>query len=221
VITWQAGTARLLPRLIKGLIKGRKSGLLFLTDRKARVQLAPADLDAATGRVRLSYRQAAVLRAGAPVEGRFSIEDKFCGPTCGTPGGCSRLPGRPPGHRSAASWQSCRCGCRPTCGQLGRASRSPGCAVISSPRARSSTALVIWDSRPSGPRSCRPSRLELTLSRAAAALHAASDGYPGCLDCSMLCSTGRKIDSGPARLRPIFATTTLALAGLTERISGP
>jgi hypothetical protein len=27
--------------------------------------------------------------------------------------------------------------------------------------------------------------------------------------------------AGPARLRPIFATTTLALAGLTERISGP
>ena len=57
VITWQTGTARLLPRLIKG----RKSGPLFLTDRKARMQLAAADLDPATGRARLSYRQAAAL----------------------------------------------------------------------------------------------------------------------------------------------------------------
>jgi site-specific recombinase XerD len=57
VITWQTGTARLLPRLIKG----RKSGPLFLTDRKARVALAAADLDPATGRARLSYRQAAAL----------------------------------------------------------------------------------------------------------------------------------------------------------------
>jgi integrase len=57
VIVWQSGTARLLPRLIKG----RKSGPLFLTDRKARVALAAADLDPATGRARLSYRQAAGL----------------------------------------------------------------------------------------------------------------------------------------------------------------
>jgi hypothetical protein len=34
IIVWQTGTARLLPRLIKG----RKSGPVFLTDRKARVQ---------------------------------------------------------------------------------------------------------------------------------------------------------------------------------------
>lgn len=54
VITWQTGTARLLPRLLKG----RKSGPVFLTDRKARVQLPPADLDPASGRARLSYRQA-------------------------------------------------------------------------------------------------------------------------------------------------------------------
>jgi hypothetical protein len=40
-------------------------------------------------------------------------------------------------------------------------------------------------------RAGRPSRLELSPSRATAALHAASDGDPGCLDCSMLCSTGR------------------------------
>jgi integrase len=57
VITWQTGTARLLPRLIRG----RKSGPLFVTDRKARVQLAPADIDTSTGRARLSYRQAAAL----------------------------------------------------------------------------------------------------------------------------------------------------------------
>ena len=54
VITWQPGTARLLPRLLKS----RKSGPVFLTDRKARVQLPPADLDPASGRARLSYRQA-------------------------------------------------------------------------------------------------------------------------------------------------------------------
>ena len=61
VIVWQSGTARLLPRLIKG----RKSGPLFLTGRKARVPLAAADLDPATGRARLSYRQAAALLTDA------------------------------------------------------------------------------------------------------------------------------------------------------------
>jgi integrase/recombinase XerC/integrase/recombinase XerD len=61
VIVWQSGTARLLPRLIKG----RKSGPLFLTDRKARVELAAADLDAASGRARLSYRQAAAMFTAA------------------------------------------------------------------------------------------------------------------------------------------------------------
>jgi integrase/recombinase XerC/integrase/recombinase XerD len=55
IITWQTGTARLLPRLLKG----RKSGPVFLTDRRARVQLPPGDLDPASGRARLSYRQAA------------------------------------------------------------------------------------------------------------------------------------------------------------------
>ena len=54
VIVWQTGTARLLPRLLKG----RKSGPVFLTDRKARVQLPPCDVDPASGRARLSYRQA-------------------------------------------------------------------------------------------------------------------------------------------------------------------
>ena len=64
VITWQTGTARLLPRLVKG----RKSGPLFLTGRKARVQLAAADLDTPAGRARLSYRQAAALFTGATAE---------------------------------------------------------------------------------------------------------------------------------------------------------
>lgn len=54
-ITWQTGTARLLPKLLRG----RKSGPLFLTERRARVELAAADLDPASGRARLSYRQAA------------------------------------------------------------------------------------------------------------------------------------------------------------------
>jgi integrase/recombinase XerC/integrase/recombinase XerD len=54
VVVWQTGTARLLPRLLKG----RKAGPLFLTDRRARVELPPCDIDAASGRARLSYRQA-------------------------------------------------------------------------------------------------------------------------------------------------------------------
>jgi integrase len=57
VIVWQTGTARLLPRLIKG----RKSGPLFLTDRRARVELPPGDIDPGSGRARLSYRQAEQL----------------------------------------------------------------------------------------------------------------------------------------------------------------
>jgi integrase/recombinase XerC/integrase/recombinase XerD len=54
VIVWQTGTARLLPRLLKG----RKSGPVFLTDRRARVELPPCDIDQVSGRARLSYRQA-------------------------------------------------------------------------------------------------------------------------------------------------------------------
>ncbi len=57
IIVWQTGTARLLPRLIKG----RKSGPVFLTDRRARVPLATADTDRETGRARLSYRRAAEM----------------------------------------------------------------------------------------------------------------------------------------------------------------
>lgn len=54
VVVWQTGTARLLPRLLKR----RKCGPLFLTDRRARVELPPGDIDLASGRARLSYRQA-------------------------------------------------------------------------------------------------------------------------------------------------------------------
>jgi len=54
VIVWQTGTARLLP----GLLKGRKAGPVFLTDRRARVELPPCDIEQASGRARLSYRQA-------------------------------------------------------------------------------------------------------------------------------------------------------------------
>ena len=56
VIVWQTGTARLLPRLLKG----RTSGPVFVTERKARVPLPVADLDP-SGRARLSYQQAAAL----------------------------------------------------------------------------------------------------------------------------------------------------------------
>lgn len=57
VIIWQTATARLLPRLIKG----RTSGPLFLTERRARLPLNTADLDPVTGQARLSYRRAAEL----------------------------------------------------------------------------------------------------------------------------------------------------------------
>ncbi len=40
------------------LLKGRKSGPVFLTDRRARVELPPCDVDQASRRARLSYRQA-------------------------------------------------------------------------------------------------------------------------------------------------------------------
>ena len=60
VIVWQTGTARLLPRLLKG----RKAGPVFVTERKARVQLPAADLDE-HGRARLSYQQAEALFAKA------------------------------------------------------------------------------------------------------------------------------------------------------------
>src|SRR5581483_7090643 len=57
VIVWQTGTARLLPRLLKS----RKSGPLFLTEKRSRVQLPPSDLDPASGLARLSYERAEQL----------------------------------------------------------------------------------------------------------------------------------------------------------------
>jgi integrase len=56
IIAWQTGTARLLPRLLKS----RKTGPVFVTERKARVQLAPSDLDP-SGHARLSYQQAEAI----------------------------------------------------------------------------------------------------------------------------------------------------------------
>lgn len=56
-VIWQTGTARLLPRLLKG----RKSGPLFLTDRRSRMPLPPCDVDPVSGKARLSYRRAAEI----------------------------------------------------------------------------------------------------------------------------------------------------------------
>jgi site-specific recombinase XerD len=57
MITWQTGTARLLPRLLNG----RTTGPVFLTQRRARLPLAAADLSPGTGHARLSYRRAAEI----------------------------------------------------------------------------------------------------------------------------------------------------------------
>lgn len=56
---YASGTARLLPRLLAG----RTAGPVFLASRPPRTDALPAaaDLDHATGRARLSYRQAAAL----------------------------------------------------------------------------------------------------------------------------------------------------------------
>src|SRR5439155_19002185 len=43
------------------LLKGRTTGPVFLTGRRARVPLAPADVYEPTGQARLSYRRAAEL----------------------------------------------------------------------------------------------------------------------------------------------------------------
>ena len=56
VVVWQTGTARLLPRYLAG----RKTGPLFVTERRSRLELSPADLDE-RGRARLSYEQAEQL----------------------------------------------------------------------------------------------------------------------------------------------------------------
>ncbi|RCG28714.1 site-specific integrase [Sphaerisporangium album] len=57
VIVWRTGTARLLPRLLDG----RRTGPVFTTNRRARVELPPADIEAGSGKARLSYRRAAEL----------------------------------------------------------------------------------------------------------------------------------------------------------------
>ncbi|MEV0712780.1 tyrosine-type recombinase/integrase [Nocardia aurea] len=57
VVAWQTGTARLLPRMLAG----RRTGPVFLTDRRAKPHVAVADIDPDTGRARLSYRRAAEL----------------------------------------------------------------------------------------------------------------------------------------------------------------
>lgn len=54
IIIWRTGTARLLPRLLAG----RAEGPVFLTHRRARVELPAGDLDPSSGRARLSYRRA-------------------------------------------------------------------------------------------------------------------------------------------------------------------
>ena len=67
VVVWQTGTARLLPRMLVG----RRTGPVFLTDRKAKPSVALVDVDPTTGRARLSYRRAAELfdERTAEVEG--------------------------------------------------------------------------------------------------------------------------------------------------------
>jgi integrase len=57
IIVWQTGTARLLPRLING----RTTGPLFLTERRARVELSACDIEPGSGRARLSYTHAEAL----------------------------------------------------------------------------------------------------------------------------------------------------------------
>jgi integrase/recombinase XerC/integrase/recombinase XerD len=57
IIRWQTKTAQLLPRLLAR----RRTGPVFLTDRQARVALAPGDIDLVSGRARLSYRRAAEI----------------------------------------------------------------------------------------------------------------------------------------------------------------
>ncbi|MBF6137832.1 site-specific integrase [Nocardia otitidiscaviarum] len=72
VVAWQSGTARLLPRLLAG----RKSGPVFLTDRKAKPGVAVGDIDPSTLRGRLSYRRALELfehHTGGFARGPFTL----------------------------------------------------------------------------------------------------------------------------------------------------
>lgn len=67
IIVWRTATARLLPRLLEG----RRSGPVFLTNRRARVELPPVDVDPGSARARLSYRRAAeaLVQATAALSG--------------------------------------------------------------------------------------------------------------------------------------------------------
>jgi len=56
IVVWQTRSARLLPRLLDR----RTRGPVFVTNRRARVELPAADLDE-RGRARLSYQQAEAL----------------------------------------------------------------------------------------------------------------------------------------------------------------
>lgn len=56
-VFWQAGSARLLPRLLAG----RRRGPVFLADRRPARAMATLDLDPGSGRARLAYRRAAEL----------------------------------------------------------------------------------------------------------------------------------------------------------------
>jgi hypothetical protein len=61
VVVWQTSTARLLPRLLTG----RSGGPVFCTDRRARLPVAPIDVDTATGRAPTVLPPCrATLRAG-------------------------------------------------------------------------------------------------------------------------------------------------------------
>ena len=59
LVVWQSRTAMLLPRLLKG----RKTGPVFLTERRVRsnLQRSLGDIDAGTGRGRLTYAMAEEL----------------------------------------------------------------------------------------------------------------------------------------------------------------
>jgi integrase/recombinase XerD len=60
-VFWQTGAAQLLPRLVRD----RRSGPLFLAERRPTRAVATLDLDPTTSRARLSYRRAADLFASS------------------------------------------------------------------------------------------------------------------------------------------------------------
>jgi integrase len=60
-VHWQQGTSQLLG----WLLAGRNYGPVFVTERKARADAAPADICPVTGQARLSYRRAAELFTAA------------------------------------------------------------------------------------------------------------------------------------------------------------